>query len=340
MVSTPYIVYNAQDRSFFSILKKEIRKIAAGLGFSETKVGEVDIIVAEMTSNLVKHAGGGEILVCTIEDGQEIAMEILCIDNGSGISDPKRMTEDGQSTANTMGHGLGSIKRMSDVFQLYSLKAWGTIVLSRVYKDKPKATVKKDGLDVRMFVVSKPGEEVSGDAASQKLTRNEIQLFLGDGLGHGPDAHHAAMEAVKSFQACTESDPIEIIRHIHPTVKRTRGLVATAAVYDKKEKCWSIAGVGNISTRMYQHLVPKTLLPYNGTIGMTIPNTMKAQQIPLEAGQLLVMCSDGIRSRWDLAKYPGVLKCDLSILAAVIYKDHSRRTDDTSVLLAKTISGT
>ena len=48
------------------------------------------------------------------------------------------MMQDGMSTTNTMGHGLGSIKRLSDTFELYSQPGWGTIILSRIYNE-PKA---------------------------------------------------------------------------------------------------------------------------------------------------------------------------------------------------------
>ncbi|MEO3405704.1 hypothetical protein AAFN85_17460 [Mucilaginibacter sp. CAU 1740] len=49
----------------------------------------------------------------------------------------------------------------------------------------------------------------------------------------------------------------------------------------------------------------------------------------------VMLCSDGIKTRIDLAKYPLMYKYDLSVLAAAIYKDHARKNDDMSVIIAK-----
>ena len=50
---------------------------------------------------------------------------------------------------------------------------------------------------------------------------------------------------------------------------------------------------------------------------------------------LAILCSDGIKTRWDLSKYPLIGRYDLSILNAAIYKDHARKTDDMSVVSIK-----
>jgi hypothetical protein len=82
-------------------------------------------------------------------------------------------------------------------------------------------------------------------------------------------------------------------------------------------------------------MLVKSHLSYNGIIGMNIPNTMKEQVIDYERGQVLIMCSDGIRTRFDLQKYPGIFRYDLSILAAAIFKDYGRETDDMSVVVGR-----
>ena len=62
---------------------------------------------------------------------------------------------------------------------------------------------------------------------------------------------------------------------------------------------------------------------------------MKDQEVQAENAQVLLLCSDGIKTKWDLVKYPGILKHDLSILAAVIFKDQARFTDDMSVVAVR-----
>ncbi len=334
MDSTTHTSFNAEDRSYFSILKKEIHKIASNAGFNAKKIAEIDIIVAEMTSNLIKHGGGGEILVRIFNDENNAAIELISIDNGPGMSDSIRMTEDGMSTSNTLGQGLGAIKRLSDTFELYSLRDWGTIVLSRVYIDEPSIFVKKSLAEVRSVIVPKPGETVSGDGAYNDLMPDCLRVFLGDGLGHGPEANAAVQTAIAALKLSNENSPAEILRYLHSFTKKTRGLVATVAVYNFKERQWNICGIGNIATR--SHLVTsRNYMSYNGVVGMNIPNTLSEQVVKHERGQTIIMCSDGIKTRWELNKYTGIFRCDLSILAAAIYKDFGRKTDDMAVLISR-----
>lgn len=334
MVNGHHICFSASDRSYFAILKKEIHKLVADAGFNETKVGEIDLIVAEMTSNLVKHASDGELLVRIFEDdGVEVA-ELISIDNGPGMAEPLRMLEDGISTSNTLGHGLGSIKRLSNVFQIYSLKNWGTIVLSRVYKKDPAPHQKKKAVEVGVIVVPKPGEEACGDGIYVSHTPERLLMFLGDGLGHGPDAEAAVQAAVDALKNTEETSTCDIIRHLHKSVKKTRGLVGSIAICNFREKKWRICGVGNVNTRTHGTAY-KNHISYNGIIGMNIPATLNEQIVPYERGQCIIMCSDGIKTRWDLQKHTNIFRYDPTIAAAAIYKDFSRKTDDTSVLITR-----
>jgi anti-sigma regulatory factor (Ser/Thr protein kinase) len=335
MDNRAHISYLVQDRSYFSIYKREIHKLAADHNFSAKLVAEIDIIVAEIMSNLMKHANGGELLVKMLDETDGPTLELISIDNGPGMADPLKMITDGVSTTNTLGHGLGAIKRLSDVFQIYSIKEWGTVLLTRIHKEKQDNAQKPSRVTVRTVTVPKPGEKVCGDGYYYKGTTDYWKIFVGDGLGHGEDAHAAVLAAVQSFRTDPSNDPVEVIRTIHDSVKRTRGLVGTVATYDIKEKQWQICGVGNIATNILAGTTTKTYMPYNGVIGMNIPHTMKNQTAPNLHSQLLVMCSDGIRNRWEINKYPQILRYDLSILAAAIYKDCARKTDDMSVIVCK-----
>ena len=54
-----------------------------GFGFDETGQGKVALVVTEAATNLVKHAGGGELIVQGLIDGRAgAALEILALDSG------------------------------------------------------------------------------------------------------------------------------------------------------------------------------------------------------------------------------------------------------------------
>ena len=335
MVDATHVSYRADDRSYFSILKKEIHNRASEANFSLRKIGEIDIIVSEMTSNLNKHAADGEILLGHVKDDFQEYLEIISIDNGPGMSDPTKMLADGFSTTSTLGHGLGSIKRLSDTFELYTQKGWGTIALSRVYK-KSGVTAKLQNIDIKSLVVAKPGETVSGDGTYYKLSENYFKLLVADGLGHGIEANKAVNEAVTAFRSCPFHTPVEILQYLHHAIRKTRGIVATVVVYDIHSKSWNIAGIGNISAKMLGAFnANKSHISYNGILGHNIPGSMKTQSFSLGDFQQIILCSDGLKSRWDQSKYPLIHKYDSSVLAAALYKDYARKTDDMSVVITK-----
>ncbi len=335
MVNATHIRLDATDRSYFAILKKEIHALATSAGFSTHKVGEVDIIVAEMVSNLAKHASGGQVLVKLVEEKEVQGIELISVDNGPGMSNVYKLMEDGISTKKTLGHGLGAMRRLSDQFEIYSQKGWGTIVLSRIFQKPIPAASWKEKAEIKTVILPKPGEEVCGDGFYYKRTGSQVKLFLGDGLGHGPYAAHAVTEAIKAFKVCPEESPLEILKYIHSSVRKTRGLVGTVVIINLKEKKLKSCGIGNIMTRVLGFAVNKNYISYNGIIGLNIPGSLKDQEAQIENGQTIIMCSDGIKSRWDPARYPGILRYDLSILSAALLKDFARNTDDMSVAACK-----
>lgn len=335
MGSTAHMAFKADDRSYFAILKKEIHAIAVGAAFTDAKVGELDIVVAELVSNLVKHAGGGQLWVKLVEENGVQGIELISVDNGPGMTDISRMVADGVSTKNTLGQGLGAIKRLSDVFQVYSQKDWGAVILVRLFKESIRPLKSLPAKEIGFVVLPKPGETECGDGFYSTTTKEHIKIFLGDGLGHGPEAANAITAAGAAFLTCPEIEPTEIIRHINSEVKKTRGLVGTVAVFDLSQRKWKVCGVGNISTKIVSAANSKNLMGYNGIIGLNVPKTLNSQEIEYEKGQQIVMCSDGLKSKWDTVRYPAIGRYDTSILSAALLKDYARQTDDMSVAVCK-----
>ena len=256
-------------------------------------------------------------LVKLVEENGLQGIEIISIDQGRGMTDVSRMVADGVSTKNTLGHGLGAMKRLADKFQVYSQKEWGTIILARIFEAEAPLFKKPPKAEIKAVVVPKPGEVECGDGFCSVVTSDLVRIFLGDGLGHGAYAAKAVETAIDAFKECTENDPVETIRYINDCVKKTRGLVATVAIFDIKESVWKICGVGNIATKILGPTFSKGYMAYNGIVGLNLPRTLNAQEVIYEKGQHMVMCSDGIKSRWDTVKYPSILRYDLSVLSAL-----------------------
>ncbi|KAA5532286.1 serine/threonine protein kinase [Taibaiella lutea] len=334
MVDATHISFTANDRSYFSLIKKEIRRLATESGMKPGRINELDLIAAEMTSNLYKYSDDGEILVGVFANGDNPYVELISLDKGPGMINPGKMMQDGISTSNTLGHGLGSMKRLSDTFEIYSQIGWGTIVMSRVYSKPEKAGTKKD-IIIRPIVVCKPGETVSGDGFVYKRTDKYIKFMLADGLGHGPEANKAVNEAVAAFKVFPDYSPSETLRFIHANIKKTRGAVINITGYEFESKKWTSSGVGNIFLRVNGPITVKNHMSYNGIVGHNIPSTINDQVYPGDQFNQIMLCSDGIKTRIDLTRHPQMYKYDAAVLAAVIYKDYARRNDDMSIVIAK-----
>ncbi|WP_116788637.1 SpoIIE family protein phosphatase [Flavobacterium psychrotrophum] len=327
--------YRIEDKSYVSFVKREIHNLTVAAGFSSQKTGEIDIVVSELASNLVKFVGSGEILYRTATDTNGVFFEIYCLDKGQGIHNLPQMMRDGASTSQTLGQGLGAIERLSSESSIYTLKGWGTVAHSKIYKDAQNEIFRKEPVHVAAVQVNMPGESVCGDGYAVKYANNGVYFFLGDGLGHGEHAHDAVALAITAFKECREKSLVAILQYIHHEVKKTRGLVATIVFLDLKAQKWHLCGIGNIATSIYTGLESKNYTPYNGIVGLNIPRTLTESVFELNKYQTLVMHSDGLRGRWNLTGMPGLLKHSPNTIAGTLYKDHARGTDDMSVLVAK-----
>ncbi|MEO6038600.1 MAG: ATP-binding protein, partial [Saprospiraceae bacterium] len=110
-----FVSHKIEERSYIAFVKKEIQYIVAQANFKPGRAGEIDIIVSELTSNVVKHAGRGELLYQLYWENDVSILELICLDRGPGMNNVPQMMRDGISTTNTLGQGLGAIERLSDV---------------------------------------------------------------------------------------------------------------------------------------------------------------------------------------------------------------------------------
>ncbi len=47
------------------------------------------------------------------------------------------------------------------------------------------------------------------------------------------------------------------------------------------------------------------------------------------------MHSDGLQTRWNLSTYPGLSRKHPTLIAAVLYRDYSRKRDDVTVVVLR-----
>jgi anti-sigma regulatory factor (Ser/Thr protein kinase) len=323
------------DRSYSALIKKGIKDITSEIKFSAAKAGKIDIIVSELLTNLIKHTSkGGEILVKILQNEDSKGVEIISLDSGPGIKEVKKMAADGFSTVGTLGHGLGSIIRLSDEFDIYSLPGWGTVLLSRIWEKKlPAKTAAK--YEIGSVMTAKTGEEKCGDGWVSFQTHRKLKIAVFDGLGHGPQAHEAAKAAINAFKTNISLLPDSLIYSTHNSIRKTRGVVGFIMDIDKTKNTCIYTGVGNISTKCYSRNSSKNLISYNGTIGYIIPGSIANHSAELKDFDLVVIHSDGVKTYWEPEKHPGIFNHHPATIAACIYNDQHRGTDDAAIIVVK-----
>jgi hypothetical protein len=94
------------------------------------------------------------------------------------------------------------------------------------------------------------------------------------------------------------------------------------------------AGAGNVIGRIVSGVEDRTLLSQHGTVGVTI-RTPEETGIAWPPHALLVVCSDGIETRWKPELVRPVLLRDPAIAAALVLRDHCRGRDDATVAVLR-----
>ena len=73
------------DQSGVAEARRAATDLAGRTGFTEVEIGKLALITTELSTNLVKHGSGGEILVGNYEDNDSQGIEILALDKGAGM---------------------------------------------------------------------------------------------------------------------------------------------------------------------------------------------------------------------------------------------------------------
>lgn len=317
------------DRSQIAEARRVTEALARSSGFDETATGRVALVATEMATNLLKHAGDGQILIEPFPGATGPGLQLIALDNGPGIPDLRRAMEDGASTAGTPGTGLGAIRRQSDEFAAWSRPQRGTAILARFGKPAGAA-----GVLLGAVAEPYPGETVCGDAWCFAVAKSGPTLLLADGSGHGAAAAAAAGTAAKTFAQTSRLEPEAQMTAIHRALAPTRGAAAALACVDPGAGLVRFVGVGNIGGTVVTGDGVKRMVSHNGTAGHVAPR-IREFTYPHDGAATIILHSDGLSAKWDLAAYPGLATSHPSLLAAVLFRDHRRGKDDCSVAVMR-----
>ena len=327
----PHFLQHVTEQSHPGEARRWSVRLATEFGLDEEDTGRVAIIVTELAHNLIKHSGGGELLMRGLAQDELRGFEVIALDKGPGMDIAITM-EDGFSTTGTPGTGLGAIRRQSEQFDIFTAPRQGAAILARVWAGR-KAPAEKS-LKAGAVCVPVKGERECGDLWQTIEFGGRFLATVVDGLGHGAEAAEAAEEAVKIFHANVAHGPCHILERAHDALKKTRGAAMSIVEHSFGKGSMRFAGIGNVSSSLLASEKTQSMVSHNGTLGAQIRRCQEFEY-PFSQSATLIMHSDGLVSNWDAKLYRGIGRRDPALLAALLYRDFSRGRDDVTVLVVR-----
>ncbi|ACA41758.1 anti-sigma regulatory factor [Lysinibacillus sp. fkY74-1] len=104
------------------------RNEAKALGFGTVDQARITTAISELARNIYLYARIGIIEIERIETETEKKIVIVATDQGPGIKDIRKVTEDGYSTSGGLGAGLPGVKRLMDSLHIQSVMGEGTTI--------------------------------------------------------------------------------------------------------------------------------------------------------------------------------------------------------------------
>ena len=106
------------------------RNVAKELGFGTVDQARITTTISELARNIYLYAGQGQICIEKVYDNGKTGLRVIAEDKGPGISDIRRVMEDGYTTSGGLGAGLPGVKRLMDDFDIDSDVGKGTRITS------------------------------------------------------------------------------------------------------------------------------------------------------------------------------------------------------------------
>ena len=329
-----------RDDSSQVLLRSRLRAVSRRMGFREVVRERLEVVANELMSNQLKHAGGGFVQLWEVRAPRP-ALDLFGLDYGPGIGDLQSALAEGHSTVGTLGRGLGTIHRLADRAECFTVPesaagSWqGMAVWARFYPDTQPAEPERAHPEVGLYLRAYQDRPANGDCLCLSETgEGRLRWLHLDGLGHGEQA----ADAVSGVADLVAGDhpPSTIMGLVGRRLRGTRGAVAALGEVDPASRQGLLLGIGDVAAyrvdnRSRQHY------PFPpGVLGQT-REAKPGQEVDLAVapGTTLVTASDGIRGRWEPAGFPGLFRLHPQLVAFFLGHVMGRATDDRSLFAVR-----
>jgi anti-sigma regulatory factor (Ser/Thr protein kinase) len=130
--------------------RRLLREVARQIGFDKSACQELEIVVSELCSNIVKYGTSGSIELEAVRDPQAgVGIAIVAADTGPPFRNLELALRDGYDDTGPidplvllkrrgLGAGLGAVLRLTDTFQVDQEEPGGKRICVRRYVKRPR----------------------------------------------------------------------------------------------------------------------------------------------------------------------------------------------------------
>jgi anti-sigma regulatory factor (Ser/Thr protein kinase) len=321
------------DEASVSSARQRVRDTGGHLKLNKELVENVALIASELTRNQLSHARQGYFAVKPAERQGLRGLEVVAADLGPGIEKPSQAIREEISTQGTLGAGLAAVFRIADEVEIDNRISEGACVVARKFEAPAAALCCETGIMGKPY----PGEAISGDDAVCLQSESVFLAAVCDGLGHGPEARKASNLAMEILSRKRDLELDHLLVELNNDLAGTRGCAISIARFKKEERMLECASVGDVHSHMYNLR--------DAVFFAATPLVLGARQFPAQKlrvekatvapNSVLVMFTDGLKSRTSLKGQLDVLRQPAIAIAQHLLETHSRPDDDALVLAAR-----
>ena len=340
-MATPLSIVNGPKATQLSIsepldsaaAQHAVRQMAVTLGFPGNASEELALAVAELASNLLKHAGGGTLTLRPLYPGGCVGIEVEASDHGPGIADVEQSFADGYSTSGSLGYGLGSVNRLMDEIDISSAPDSGTQIVCRRWLRTNQKDLTGSRWEVGVFTRPCQGWRQNGDAFVVKEWQGQLLVGVIDGLGHGELAQKAALAAQLYVETHYDQPLEKIFSGVARASRATRGVVMALAMFRSSARLHFLS-IGNVEVRAWSGPERLSFFLQRGILGGQ-QSSPRVQEFKWKSDWLLVLHTDGLRARWQWSDFPGLQREPAEFAARKLMRALATEHDDATVLVVR-----
>ncbi len=182
----------------------------------------------------------------------------------------------------------------------------------------------------------KAGNIVCGDAYLVRQAGPLVVLALSDGLGSGEKANHSSRLAIQGVAEHLEEALSDTLAYCHYTILAAGGVgvMMTVLRLDTSALRLEYAGVGNVRFLAHSRGLIQPITRY-GYLGVRLPG-LHVLRYPYTPGDVFLLHTDGISSRFHLPNHMRELEEGPQALAERVMAEYRKEHDDATVLVVRT----